>query len=165
MKRTVILLVLPLLLVACGEKLNDAQKSGLSLAALAAKEQAAAFDLLKEKIKPNAEGDALPLKNYLASHGKGLNAQAAGLADLVKAIQSGSLLSDQTRKMLAEEAKTSAARARNFELARPAFKVDPELADFLDSHAAALKAQAQAMLDVANLFPPKPEKAQAPPKN
>lgn len=157
MKRMLLIGLSLLILTGC-EKLNDAQKSGLSLAALSAKERASAFDVIKDRIAPAKAEDALPLKNFLAAHARGLNAQAAGLANLMDAVKAGSVISDSARKMLVEEAKTAHSRARNFELTVPDMAADADLAEFFRSHTAALKSQAETMSQLSALLPPKPPK-------
>lgn len=156
--------ILPFLLMFCGcEKLNDAQKSGLSLAALTAKERAAAFDVIKGQLRPAKAEHALLLQRYVDAHARQLNAQSIALADLVKSVQAGSILSDAARKALGEESRTAVSRARNFELTMPDIDAsDSGVAQFLSAHLAALNGQAASLTELSKLIPPKPPKVEKP---
>lgn len=149
--------IFALMLTGC-EKLNDAQKSSLQLAAISAKERANAFDVIKDRFKPVKVENELPLKNFVAAHARGLNAQAVGLADLVSAVKNGSVISDRGRMALAEEAKSALSRARVWELVVPDISQDPSLDEFVRSHTAALKSQAETLAQLSKLIPPKPPK-------
>lgn len=152
--------IFALMLTGC-EKLNDQQKSGLQLAAIAAKERAVAFDVIKERLRPVKPAHELALKNFLNVHAAELNSQSTGLHSLVNAVKNGSIISDKSRIELAEEAKTQASRARIWEMTVPDIAPEPALEEFLRSHTAALRAQVETLSQLSKLLPPKPPKVKS----
>jgi len=154
-------------ITGCNQKLSDEQKSILSLCALSAKERAVAFDIVVGggiQLMPSESMSAEQLARYVTIHSRGLNAQAAMLNDLVKAVNDGSSLSARTRETLAEEARTASERYGNFVVLAAHIKTDSAATQFMNIHASALNAQAVALQKIAASFAPKEvERAQVVP--
>jgi hypothetical protein len=145
-------------LPGCGEKLTPEQKSVLAVAALASKERAVSFDAVASGgmvLAPNGEVTQDQIDRYIKAHARGLNAQAASLNDLVKAVNDGSGLSQRSREALREEALTAESRYENFVAMSKHISGTPAVNQYLDVHREALQAQAVALAKLAASFPSK----------
>lgn len=144
-------MVIGLLCVTGCQKLSSEAKALLAANATMSKERAAAFLLVQDKLKAAAPDDQALIKRWGDAHAKGLSAQAAGLNALLKAVETGSSLSNNAIQALQEEAATSRARVENLALVVKKLALDHDLSEFLSAHQEALLAQTQALEKLAEL--------------
>lgn len=145
-------------LPGCGEKLSPEQKSVLAVAALAAKERAVSFDAVANGslvFAPSGDVTLDQIQRFVKAHARGLNAQAAALNDLVKAVNDGSGLSQRAREALREEALTAESRFENFAAMSRYITGTQATQQYLVVHLEALNAQAAALTKLSASFAPK----------
>jgi len=150
-------LVLVVALAGCG--VSDEAKSVCATAAMAAKERAAAFTVIKPRLVAADPADRAALQKFTKAHGEGLNAQAAALADLSAAMDKGSALRQSTRDLVKAEADTAKARADNFRVFTAKMAANPDVDVWKEAHQKALDTQAVAIAKLAALLAKQPKTA------
>ncbi len=156
-------LALALLIALAGcDKVPAEAKSLLQTSALAAKERASAFGVIKPRIVAANKEDRALLQRGMTSHANQLNAQADALAKLCDAVNAGGKLSDQTRDGLKAEAVTQKFVVACLRAELPKIANNPDVDKWLADHVAALDAQQVSLEKLAALLA-KENKAALPP--
>jgi len=139
------------LLPGC-DRISGEQLGLLTAGAVAAKERASAFEIIRGGITAAEPQHAAGVQKWSAAHAEGLAAQAKGLNDLVESVRLHNALGDAARQQIALEAETAAARLDGFVKVLPylmgagdgtAFKA------WAEDHGKALKVQAETLKALA----------------
>lgn len=151
-------------LSGCDKKVPPELKTTISTASLAAKERAAAFGVIKGTIKAKDAAFQEELDALLASHGRGLNSQAAALNDFVIAIDANSAISPRGVDTIVEMSKNSKAWLEDITALRPHLKLTDAQEAWADTHIASLTMMSAKLAEFAEtLKPTTPPKETSPP--
>lgn len=140
-------------LPGCDQTVSQAQKTAIATAAQAAKERAAAFNLIKTTIRAKSADDQTALDSLLVLHGKGLNAQAVALDTFVKSIDARGKISQRGLDTIVELQKNAQAWVDDCTALRNHLDLTDDQSKWLDAHIDSLKQQAQKLAEF-NTGPP-----------
>lgn len=153
--------MLCVLFVGCS-KVNDSSVGILQAAASGARERAMSFELIRPLLAAKVAANQAAAEKFFQYHADGLQAQAKGLDDIVKALTADRTIREATAKALQDAADTAAARVENMKLAggmitaKGGAAADVEkVALWAVQHIEALGTQAMALRRVAETFKPK----------
>lgn len=146
-----VLLLAAVSMNGCDKKLPAEAKLGINVVAAQTQEMASSFALIKGTLQTVNAADKADFDRYATNHLTGLQQQGLAFAALQKRGGIGDHLGADALQQLNEMAKTTAVRVSDFKQFSKYVKADDKaVADFLDSHQAALDAILKAENDLVS---------------